>query len=64
MVLKYWSSQWQVSTEKWQFGCTWNINPEVTAMSPPSLYFREVSFSAIYKLDGGKKCWGAAVQVL
>lgn len=64
MVLKYGSSQWRMSTQKWQFGSMWNINPEVTAVSPPSLYFREVSFSAIYKLDEGKKYWGAAVQVL
>lgn len=35
--------------------CVQKINPEVT-MSPSSLYFREISFSAIYKLDEGKKC--------
>lgn len=29
--------------------------PEVTALSPPGLYFGEVSFSAIYKLHEGQK---------
>lgn len=33
-------------------------------MAPSNLYFREISFSAIYKLDEGKKCWASAVQVL
>lgn len=41
----------------------WNVNPEVAAVTS-QFYFREVSFSAIYKLDKGEKYWGAAVQVL